>query len=45
MYLVSNVFGQPAIEILKSPAKLVPEQVLSLAGARHTLCLGARLDA
>jgi hypothetical protein len=45
VYLVSNVFGKPAIEILKNPARLVREEVLSLAVARYTLWLGARLDA
>ena len=42
IYLVSDVFSNPVIEVLENPAKLVKDGLLTLNIARYQLLLGMR---
>jgi hypothetical protein len=42
IYLVSNIFKRPVIEIIRNPAKLASTGVFTVDIARYTLWLGAR---
>jgi hypothetical protein len=44
IYLVSDVFSNPVIEVIDNPAKLVKDGLLTLNIARYQLLLGTRDD-
>jgi hypothetical protein len=44
IYLVTNVFTKPVIEVVENPAKMVDEGSLTLKVVRYQLSLGARID-
>lgn len=44
IYLVTNVFTKPVIEVVENPARMVDEGSLTLKVVRYQLSLGARID-
>jgi hypothetical protein len=44
VYLVSNVFSNPVIEVIDNPALMVKKRQLTLNVARYQLLLGVRVD-
>jgi hypothetical protein len=44
IYLVTNVFSKPIIEVVENPAKMVDQGTLTLKVVRYQLSLGSRID-